>query len=130
MCGFTIWWDVTVCRRLWYLGFQVIRQNHSSLFDKSYFPVFLPLCFSKLWNSSHPKFLCKQISFSFPYSNLCNHYSKSAVPNACHQQCCGYWEQKNLGNATWAVRNYNCNAHCSCRSCVEVPFIKKRDNAD
>ena len=130
MCGFTIWWDVTFCRWLWDLGFQIIRQSGSTLIDKKYFPVFLPLCFSKLWNSSCPKFLCKQISFSFTYFNICNHYSKSAIPDACHQQCCGYWEQKNLGNAAWAVRNYYFNAHCYCRSCVELPFIENCDNSE
>ena len=130
MCGFTIWWDVTFCRWLWDLGFQIIRQSRSTLIDKRYFPIFLPLCFSKLWNSCCPKFLYKQISFYFTYNNICNHYSKSAIPDACHQQCCGYWEQKNLGNAAWAVRNYYFNAHCYCRSCVELPFIENCDNSE
>ena len=41
MCCFTIWWNVTFCRRLWDLGFQIIRQSHSTLFDiRGTFPYF------------------------------------------------------------------------------------------
>ena len=130
MCGFTIWWDVTFCRWLWDLGFQIIRQSRSTLIDKRYFPIFLPLCTSKLWTCCWPKFLYKHDGFYFTYNNICNHNSKPAIPNACHQQCCGYWEQKNLGNAAWAVRNYYFNAHCYCRSCVELPFIENCDNSE
>ena len=130
MCGFTIWWDVTFCRWLWDLGFQIIRQSRSTLIDKRYFPIFLPLCTSKLWTCCCPKFLYKHDGFYFTYNNICNHHSKPAIPNACHQQCCGYWEQKNLGNAAWAVRNYYFNAHCYCRSCIELPFIENCDNSE
>ena len=121
---FSIWRNVAFCRWLWNVGFQVVRQNYSSVFDKKYFSLFLSLRLSQLWGSGCFEFIWKQDFFRFTCPYFCNHYSKSAILNARYKQCCGYWKQKKMGNAARAIRNYYVSAHCTCRSCAELPFIE------